>query len=198
MAMTSRSIPMHPHEIMESSAPTVRGSFTPDLVSSKTWVIDQLSGLAPRLGTVYVLGSWFGNLGVLMHLDPRVQCDRLINVDHDQRAIQQGQRLTNLIPHNRVYHVCADANRLGYRHLDPNGAVINTSLGNMPNRGWFQRIPPGTLVVLQARDHDPGQEYQDTDHMLREFPLDVLYRGHRRFRDPETAYTRFMLIGRRH
>ena len=139
---------------MESSAPTVRGSFTPDLVASKTWIIDQLSGLAPRLGTVYVLGSWFGNLGVLMHLDPRVQYDRLINVDHDRKWQAVSRRIaTRMGFDDHMQYMVTDVNDLDYRQAKNPSVVINTSINNIQGQQWFDRIPSGTVVALQGRDH---------------------------------------------
>jgi hypothetical protein len=67
----------------------------------------------------------------------------------------------------------------------------------MPHTRWFRRIPKNTLVVMQARDHDPGVQYHDVTDILDRFPLRTLYRGSRSLRDPETAYHRFMVIGRK-
>ena len=58
-------------------------------------------------------------------------------------------------------------------------------------------IPAGTLVVMQGRvHHDPGQQYNSTQDIIDRFPLSkVLYHGRMQLRDPETEYTRYMVIG---
>ena len=77
-------------------------------------------------------------------------------------------------------------------------AVVNTSLTDMDGTDWFRHIPDGTLVAMQARDHDPGYQFHSTRDILKKFPLDqVLYQGSLKLQDPETNYTRFMVIGRK-
>jgi hypothetical protein len=97
-----------------------------------------------------------------------------------------------------VEYMLADANKLDYRQLGESGVVINTSLTDMPGRAWFLNIPAGTLVVLQGRDQDPGREYHSTQEIVDSFPVSqVLYHGKMSLRDPETEYTRYMVIARK-
>ena len=106
------------------------------------------------------------------------------------------QRLLNLAGADNVEYMQADANKLDYRQLGDQGCVINTSLTDMPGRSWFLNIPPGAIVVMQARDQDPGQPFASTQDIVDRFPLSkVLYHGRMRLRDPETEYNRFMVIG---
>jgi hypothetical protein len=61
---------------------------------------------------------------------------------------------------------------------------------------WFDRIPTGTMVAMQARDHDPGEQYHSVEDITNRFPLSqTLYQGTMQLRDPETEYTRYMVIG---
>jgi len=99
---------------------------------------------------------------------------------------------------DNIDYMLADSNRLDYRQLGNSGCVINTSLTDMPGRAWFLNIPAGTLVVMQARDQDPGQQYHSTQDIVNRFPLsEVIYHGRMSLRDPETEYTRYMVIGRK-
>ena len=51
---------------------------------------------------------------------------------------------------------------------------------------------------MQARDQDPGQQFNSTQDIVNRFPLSqVLYHGKMKLRDPETEYTRYMVIGRK-
>ena len=63
-----RSQEIFHQSITESSGYSLAGSFTRDLVASKVWLLDELARIAPQVGTIYVLGSWYGNLGVLLAL----------------------------------------------------------------------------------------------------------------------------------
>jgi hypothetical protein len=181
--------------LKESSGYSLQGSFTPDLTKSKLWLIQELSKIRDRVSTVYILGAWFGNLSLYMKLHPAVKTERIINVEADPDFLKQSKRMLDHIGAACVDHMRADANDIDYRQLDKDGVVINTSLTDMDGREWYDNIPPGTLVALQARDHDPGHQFHSTADILRKFPLDVLYQGELDLEDPETKYTRFMVIG---
>lgn len=180
----------------ESSGYSLAGSFTPDLVFSKLWLIRELANIAPDLDTVYVLGSWYGNLALLLNRYPQVQVDKIINVETDPQFLKGSKRILAQAGADNVEHMLKDANQLDYRQLGPNSAVINTSLTDMKGTDWFKRIPAGTLVAMQARDHDPGQPFGSVEDIEQKFPLSqVLYSGQLDLEDPETEYTRFMVIG---
>lgn len=182
-------------DLTESSGYSLQGSFTSDLTRSKVWLIQELSKIRERVSTVYILGSWFGNLSLYMKLHPAVKTERIINVETDPKFLRQSRKMLDHIGAVCVDHMRADANDLDYRRIDKDSVVINTSLTDMDGREWYDRIPPGTLVALQARDHDPGHQFHSVNDILEKFPLDVLYQGELELRDPETAYTRFMVIG---
>jgi len=180
----------------ESSGYSLEGSFTPDLVFSKLWLIRELAKVAPKVDTVYALGSWYGNLALLLDRYPRVQARKVINVETNPGFLKGSKQLLDKHRVNNVEYMLKDANELDYRQLGTNGVVINTSLTDMPGTDWFKNIPAGTLVVLQARDHDPGKQFAGPQDIEQEFPLNqVLYSGSLDLEDPETEYTRFMVIG---
>ena len=186
----------HQSNLDESSGYSLAGSFTHDLIASKVWLLDQLARIAPQVGTIYVLGSWYGNLGVLLALDPVVKYKRLINVETDQKFLQASKRIHNYLGLDNTEYMLADANTLDYRQLGDNGVVINTSLTDMTGQAWFDRIPSGTLVAMQSRDHDPGNEAHGTQDIIDRFPLsEIIYDGELKLQDPETEYTRYMVIG---
>jgi hypothetical protein len=185
-------------KVNESSGYSLSGSFTPDLTKSKVWLLKELADIAPKLDTVYVLGSWYGNLALYMHLQPTVEYDQLINVETNADMLTQSQRMLDHVGAERVESMLKDANELDYRQLGPQGAVINTSLTDMLGTDWFENIPKGTLVAMQARDQDPGEQYHSVQDIIDKFPLDqVYYTGTLNLQDPETEYQRFMVIGRK-
>jgi len=182
--------------VNESSGYSLAGSFTHDLIKSKVWLLTELARIAPQVGTIYVLGSWYGNLGVLLALDPTIQYKQLINVETDPKFLQASERLHNHLGMGNTEYMLKDANDLDYRQLGPDGVVINTSLTDMQGQAWFDRIPAGTLVVLQSRDNDPGNAAHSTQDIIDRFPLsEIIYDGELDLQDPETAYTRYMVIG---
>jgi hypothetical protein len=145
---------------------------------------------------MYVLGSWYGNLALYNTLQPMIGVDRIINVEINPERLAQSQRMLDSVGAGNVEHMLKDANDLDYRQVGQGGAVVNVSLTNMADDQWFERIPPGTIVVLQARDQDPGEQYTGTQDILDRFPLSrVLYKGTLDLQDPETDYQRYMVIG---
>ena len=186
------------YALTESSGYSLEGSFTHDLTTSKVWLMQELAKIKPSISTVYILGSWFGNLSLYMTLDPMIQVKKIINVETNQPMLDQSKRMLDHVGARNVEYMLKDANDLDYRQLGMDGAVINTSLTDMDGTDWFKHIPDGTLVAMQARDHDPGYQYHSTKDILEKFPLaQVLYQGSLKLKDPETTYNRYMVIGRK-
>lgn len=186
----------HQSNLDESSGYSLAGSFTRDLIASKVWLLIELARIAPQVGTVYILGSWYGNLGVLLALDPVIKYKKLINVETDQKFLQTSKRIHNHLGMSNTEYMLKDANTIDYRQLGSDGVVINTSLTDMQGQAWFDRIPAGTLVVMQSRDHDPGNAAYSTQDIVDRYPLsEIIYDGELELEDPETKYTRYMVIG---
>jgi hypothetical protein len=182
--------------IEESSGYSLKGSFTPDLVFSKLWLMRELVDIQPHITVMYVLGSWYGNLALMMDRFQHPRVDQIINVESDKKFLNSSQEILDQAGVDNVTYMLKDANNLDYRRLGDQGVVVNTSLTDMPGRAWFQHIPKGTMVVLQARDHDPGEKFDSPESIQQRFPLSqVLYSGSLELEDPETPYTRFMVIG---
>jgi hypothetical protein len=188
----------HQPNLDESSGSSLSGSMTRDLTASKVWLLAELERIQQDFSTVYILGSWYGNLALYMKLQPRITADQIIVVEKNKEFLTTSRKLLDLAGADNVEYMLADANRLDYRQLGSSGVVVNTSLTNMPGRAWFLNIPDGTLVVLQGRDHDPNTNFESTQGIIDRFPLsEVLYHGSMQLRDPETKYTRYMVIGRK-
>ena len=189
---------MRHHEITTEESPnTLAGSFTPDLVSSKTWLCNylkkELDGRSA--GDIYILGSWYGNMGIFLQ-QADIDFDRLIMVETRPRLLTTARRLLEpLYREGRLKLVLGRAEQIVYP--DRPITVINTSANDM-SRVWFQRVPRGTLTVIQSRDNvkDVKVITDTAAQFYAKFPLEnTVYWGQRRLRDPETRYTRFMKIG---
>ena len=189
---------MQQHEFTAEASPdTLSGSFTPDLVSSKTWLCNQLKKQLgdTSAGDIYILGSWYGNLGIFLQ-QANIDFDRLIMVETRPRLLATARRLLEpLYQAGQLKLVLGRAEQIEYPRK--NFTVINTSANDM-SRSWITRVPLGTLTVIQSRDNvkDVKVITDTAAQFYAKFPLEnTVYWGQRRLRDPETRYTRFMKIG---
>ena len=174
--------------LLEFSPSTLHGSFESGLILNKLWLLNELQKIQDQFSTIYILGSWYGNMSILLNRSG-IQYDHIVNVDKDAGVVRGAQRIARILKiDDRIEPMIKDANKLDYRQLDPDGLVINTSCHDMENRGWFDHIPAGVMVALQSRD--------DVDHDLDAYDLSrTLYQGSRSARDPETDYTSVLRIG---
>lgn len=187
--------------VTEGSPDTLAGSYTPDLVFSKQWLCAALNILCAQqsLGTVCALGSWYGNIGVyLQQCD--VNFDHLVLVELDAEKLEHGPRLMpDLWDQGRLSLCHCDAGELDYKDLE-HLTVINTSSNEMSPQ-WLDRVPRGTLVVIQGRNNTQSEVPTPTATLTefdQQFELDrTLYVAAQDLRDPEVSYTRFMKIGYR-
>jgi hypothetical protein len=131
-----------------------------------------------------------------MTLQPTIKVDRIINVEINTEMLDTSQSILDRVGATNVKYMLTDANELDYKQLGDAGVVVNTSLTEMNQKEWFEHIPAGTLVAMQARDHDPGNEAHSTQDIMDRYPLsEIIYDGKLELADPETAYTRYMVIG---
>ena len=191
------SVEQATEELTEASPNTLEGSFTPDLVESKTWLCEKLAkGLKGKnVGTIYALGSWYGNIGIFLQ-QAGVKFDKLVLVEPDEEALMRSKKL--LEPLN-------DDGKLILLHqnaedvvFDKPGIIINTSC-NETGPVFLTKVPKGMLCALQARNNvdDVLISTDDLQEFDELFPLEkTYYTGKKELIDPETDYTRFMKIGR--
>lgn len=174
--------------LLEFTPLTLSGSFHRGLIFNKLWMIQELKRIKDHYATIYILGSWYGNMSILLAKSD-IEFDHIINVDQDARVVRQGQHIAkHMNIADRIQPRIADANDLNYDQLDHDGLVINSSCHDMDNDGWFDHIPSGAMIALQTRD--------DVDGDLRLYPLQkTLYQGTCQLRDPETEYVSIMKIG---
>jgi hypothetical protein len=133
---------------------------------------------------------------VLLALDPVIRYKKLINVEKNKKFLQASKRIQDHVGMGNAEYMLINANDLDYRQLGTEGVVINTSLTGKQGQVWFDSIPDGTLVVLQSRDHDPGDAVYSTQDIINRFSLnEIIYDGKLELQDPETKYTRYMVIG---
>lgn len=75
--------------ISEFSPDTLQGSFTKDLIVSKNWLITEVSKIHNKFNVIYILGSWYGNLSLLL-INKHIKFKKIINVDIDKDSLLTG------------------------------------------------------------------------------------------------------------
>jgi hypothetical protein len=186
-----------PDPIFEASPDSLAGSFTTDLVESKTWLCKMLAkGLKGKnAGTIYVLGSWYGNMGIFLQ-QAGIQFDKLVLVETDREALMRSKDLLQQIgDEGKLILIHQKAEDVVY---EKPGVVINTSC-NETGPVFLTKLPDNMLCLLQARNNvdDVLISTEDLQEFDELFPLGkTYYTGERELADPETDYTRFMKIGR--
>jgi hypothetical protein len=184
-------------EVTEASPNTLEGSFTPDLVESKTWLAEMLAkGLKGKnAGTIYVLGSWYGNMGIFLQ-QAGVQFDKLVLVEPDEEALMRSKDLLQQIgDEGKLILIHQKAEDAVY---EKPGVVINTSC-NETGPVFLTKLPDNMLCLLQARNNNENTLFptEQMEDFIDYFPLEkVYYTGEKQLEDPEVNYVRFMKIGR--
>jgi hypothetical protein len=186
-------------EIIDEASPnTLEGSFTPDLVDSKKWLCDMLDkGLKGKnAGTIYVLGSWYGNLAIFLK-DAGIKFDKLVLVEPNEEYLRQSKKLVDKVNSDgKIVFLNQKAEDVVY---EKPGVVINTSC-NETGPVFLNKVPDNMLCLLQARNNNettlfPTEAMED---FVDYFPLSkVYYTGDKYLKDPEISYIRYMKIGRK-
>lgn len=195
-----------------------RDAFSSGQVGSKIWLIQLLERLisahAPSMGlsgaqTIWILGGWEGVLGFLLLARAGLESSLLIqsvrSFDLDPKATERA----NVLCENWVWRewmfraFTVDCNDLDYGSSEWGTAptlVINTSVEHFgASREWFDRIPAGTIVALQASDfsHDGADHliHNESD-LAKQYPMTrEWFRGSMKFDYGNWSFHRLMTIG---
>jgi hypothetical protein len=186
--------------LAEVTADTQVGSDHRSLLMERFWAIAMLSKIKNKFGTIYILGSWYGNVALMLLLLNRyIQFDRIINDDTNAKSLAAGQaRLEKLGLDCEIKPMHQDANRLSYNQIGADGLVINLSCHNIKGSRWFDRIPAGTQVVLQTRNNDPAavNQFKTFKQFDQTYQLSqTQYQGTLTLQDPDGVYQDYMKIG---
>lgn len=177
-------------------------------MASKRWLADSLadalakSGTGP-IGTVWVLGGWYGVMGALLLADRRLEIGRVLSVDLDPDCVEIAEFLNRRhTAEGRFVAVTADMHGLDYGAPETGVApdlIVNTSCEHLdPFADWYEGLPFHALLALQSNDMFDEPVHTNCVATLDEFraqaPMaEELYGGTLELK----RYTRFMLIGRK-
>lgn len=177
---------------------TLQGSEGPGLNECRQYLLKHLKKIKTDFDTIYILGSWYGNLSMMIENDDDISFDRIINVELDENALSAGQEIIEKLGYEFIYPMHKDANLLTYQELGDNGLVINTSCNNIEGEEWFNNIPEGTTCLFTARNNDDGaiNTFNSTFDLVEKYPLkEILFAGKNKFEDPQTKYDYYLVIG---
>lgn len=183
-------------DLLEVSPKTVNGSFTLDLIKSKLWLAHILKKILKdnSAGTIYILGSWYGNL-ILFLQQAGIKFDHIVLVDTEINHLKKSRILfSDLYDDGKITLLHQPAEHISYKDK---GVVINCSSNEMiPS--WLDNVPTGTLTIIQSRNNasDIVTPTNSLDELNKKFPLSkTIFLKQKSLEDPETEYIRFMKIG---
>ena len=160
-------------------------------IESKIWLIDELKNLKKTFYSTLVIGGWLG-ISSNWILKNKIS-QNVTNLDIDPDAIKFSDELNQyLTGHNPG--IVADIMEYSRMRHD---LIINTSAEHMSS-DWFDKINPGTTVVIQSNDFHDLPEHVNTvnnlEDMRSKFPFsEILFEGVK----DVVRYNRYMLIGKK-
>lgn len=185
-------------DLTEVNANTLQGSEGPGLPQFRKWSLEELKKIKDKFDTIYILGSWYGNLSLMIADDSDIGYDRIFNVEADKSVLETGAEIAEKLGYDFIEPMYKNANKLDYRMLGDDGLVINQSCTDIDGDQWFKNIPEGTMVLLTGRNNNPKaiKQFTGVGDLAETFPLTkILYAGKKKFTDPETDYDGYLLIG---
>jgi hypothetical protein len=184
-------------------------------IASKKWLIRELEALDLSLGTVFVLGGWWGILPAMM-FESRLRFDKIRSFDLDPSCAPVADTINRsfVMDQWKFKAATADMTKMQFttHHYEVSRAdgskvqlqdspdtLVNTSCEHLPDfSAWWDLVPAGKLLVLQSNDFFLGNGHcnsvESLEALERQAPLaQTLFRGELQLPD----YRRFMLIGRK-
>ena len=193
----------------------VEDSFSRGQLQSKIWLVDELKKLKVNLGTVFLCAGWYATLATML-FESKLKMDKIRSFDIDPTCMdiaetfnkpwftQQWrfkaitQDITTIDYNEHTWQSWSTANnRMSYPITDVPNTIINTSCEHIENFSeWYNKLPEGKLLVLQANNFVEVDEHINTYNNLSQFdsavPMSrVLYSGELKLE----KYTRYMKIG---
>jgi hypothetical protein len=184
--------------LKEVSPNTLKGSFSNDLIIRKIWIVEELLKISNQFNTIYVLGSWYGNMGFIINKNKEITFNKIINVDLDDEVLSTSKKIYKKLNIKNSKFLELNVNKLKYKDAKNPNLVINTSTNNIDGTQWFENIPSGSLVVLQGRNNDDGavNQFNNIKEFKESFPLKkILYDGTIDLSAAKADYKSFMIIG---
>tara|TARA_R110000851_G_scaffold4088_4_gene16680 strand:- start:868 stop:1521 length:654 start_codon:yes stop_codon:yes gene_type:complete len=189
--------------------------FSKGQMDSKRWLVDMLVELDLPLGVVFICAGWYGSLATfLFESDLKINKIRSFDIDPLCADIADTFNRSWVMNQWEFKAITADIMDIDYQHhtwqiwsnannrmcrpiTDSPDTVINTSCEHIENFAeWYDKIPKGTLVVLQSNNFQEVNEHVNCSIDAESFSISApmencLFLGELELE----KYTRFMKIG---
>ena len=195
--------------------PYDKDCFSRGQLTSKLWLIKELSKITKDLGVIYICAGWYATLAtMLFENDFTITSVRSFDIDPDCIQIAEifnkkwymdqwkFKALTaNILDINYNSHTwefwSTKNNRISKPITDIPNTIINTSCEHIDNFSmWYDKIPTDKLVILQTNNYYDIEDHVNCSNSLKNFadisPMSKVYFEGELDLD---KYTRFMRIG---
>jgi len=180
-------------------------AFSTAQMQSKVWLVDRLERTLEEHRPIedgyriWILAGWYALANLLIRIRNKIPVLEVRSFDQDPNCETIADSINNLW----VYRACEfkaqtlDINLLEYKPRPD--VIINSSVEHMRSNEWFENIPRGTIVCLQASDmpdEDHVNSISSSRNLIEQYPLEeVFYEGTKRFEFEDKAFNRVMIIG---
>jgi hypothetical protein len=180
-------------------------SFSAAQMQSKLWLVQRLENVLLEERPIedgyriWILAGWYGLTNLLLRTRNQVPVLEVRSFDIDPSCESIADSLNKLWVWKawefKAHTV--DINQLEYTPRPD--VVINSSVEHMNSNAWWDNIPTGTIVCLQAsdmEDEDHVNKFSTARDLFEVYPVkELIYEGVKRFEFDDNAFYRVMIIG---
>jgi len=184
-------------------------AFSHGQIHSKLWLCENLEPKILRKSNVAIVGSWYNILGFLMVVRKPELYNNITGIEISQSSIDISNKICDAWMINddqKITNKCISASNVNYYNYD---IVVNTSVEDIDDNTWYNRIPNNKLVCLQSNNltqekvsRYPGWNIlnpnPDMETFKNKYPMsEILFEGEKEFDYGDLKYSRYMLIGKK-
>lgn len=140
-------------------------------ILSKIWLAETLNSYVKSPSNIYVFGGWIGVLSSILFQSSTFYINKLYNIDIDPWCINISNSINKTNKELQRF-VAIENDMATYEYQDIVDIVINTStehVNDLTYNEWYDKIPKGTLIVLQGNDYFNCDEHIRCSPNLEEF-----------------------------
>jgi hypothetical protein len=171
-------------------------------VHSKIWLSEILNEYYDSNipSNIYIFGGWLGVLANILFQNSKFYVDTIYNIDLDPWCKPNSEKLNQTYVNMQRYHA-ETADMREYQYNDTADIVINTSTEHVTQEiydQWYDKIPYGSLVIVQGNDFFSCDEHVRCSINLDDFIImnrvtDPIFAGQLK----TSMYNRFMCVFRK-
>jgi hypothetical protein len=175
-----------------------KDAFSNGQVDSKLWLCQELEKLEWSSDLTHIYAGWHGILSFLLLSRENFEVGRIESFDLDPTCEPMADMINEnwVIKEWKFKAFTLDCNQ-GVRGTPD--LIINTSTEHFDSMEWFDRIRPGTRVILQGNNMPHDDHFIDSaslEDFIAHYPLSkIVYQGSLDFIYPKWSFTRYMIIG---